>query len=348
VRALPYICVRRILELAVILLFGATGLQTRQAPFDAFPAGVPAHDDATRQNLASANSASSIPAYENSPSGLEALIQNMLSLYKRGDHAGLKPYLDSLVLPHPDKWFVSNFGDERCGVKQMGANDCLGPRFALSYASTARTLPRVAEKTLADLLAEGLTNFEAMNYVEPCASPQKIVAARKLTDEFTTTPFASPVVSKLVRDREPVYVLWAYSEKEETMIAFFVYSEGAFRYVGMIYPAGLDDFARSTAASGEKGKTPDKADNVAVSGDLTEEVVELHPVVVDEAKVKRTVMLRVTIGPDGKARDITYVRGPDAFKDAAIRSVEHRNFQPPSFAGRPVLMQTCISVLAGP
>jgi hypothetical protein len=174
------------------------------------------------------------------------------------------------------------------------------------------------------------------------------VPARKLVDEFTTTPFVSPAVSKLVRDHEPFYVLWVYSETEETMIAFFVYSDGAFRYVGMIYPAGLDDFARSTAASGEKVAPPDQADNVAVSGDLTEEVLELHPVVVDESVVKRTVVLHVTIGPDGKARDITYVRGPEAFKDAAIRSVEQRKFQPPSFAGRPVLMQTCISVLAGP
>ena len=52
-----------------------------------------------------------IPAYPNTPAGLEKLVKEMLNLEKRGDAAALAPYLQSLVLPDADAWFKSEYGD---------------------------------------------------------------------------------------------------------------------------------------------------------------------------------------------------------------------------------------------
>jgi hypothetical protein len=161
----------------------------------------------------------------------------MLTLQRNGDSAALAPYLQSLVLPDSERWFVSQFGDVRCGEQQLGPNDCLGPRMAFTYRSLARVLPASFALTLTDLLHEGLTNFEATNYTEECPGPQRIVAARELVGGLTTTPYLSSMLSGIVQHHEPIYVLWAYNERKETTLPFFVYFEGAFRYIGMLHPA---------------------------------------------------------------------------------------------------------------
>jgi hypothetical protein len=64
----------------------------------------------------------------------------MVSLQKNGDTAALTPYLQSLALPDAERWFVSEFGNLRCGEQQLGPNDCLGPRMAFTYRSLAKVL----------------------------------------------------------------------------------------------------------------------------------------------------------------------------------------------------------------
>lgn len=177
------------------------------------------------------SSPSSFRSYPDSTAGLEALITDMLNLERQGDKKRLGPLLQSLVLPHAKEWFASNFGNQGCGNPEKGPDDCMGPRLAATYALTANMLSEAAALTLNDLLDEKLTNVEAVNYTEPCPGPQRIHPARKLTDELTTTPILSPVLSGLVQNHVPVYVLWAYSDTQETTLTFFIYAEGAFRYM---------------------------------------------------------------------------------------------------------------------
>jgi|GEM_PF-2575970 hypothetical protein len=289
-----------------------------------------------------------IPSYPDSPGGLENLFKDMLNLENQRDRTRLTLYFQSLVLPHAGEWFTSKFGDQNCGDPQMAANDCLGSRLALTYASTARTLPAAAEMTMRDLLGDDLTNFEAVNHTELCAGPQRIIPARKLVDELTTTPMLSPVLSGLVQNHEPVYVLWAYSETKETSVAFFVYAEGAFRYIGMPHPSSSEDYARNAAAAQAKIELIRPDSNAVPSDDLTNEVVDVQPVLADQKLVERTVVLHVVIEADGTVREASYVRGPEEFKDAAIQSVKQRNFGPQGFAGHPARVETCISVDSHP
>lgn len=281
-----------------------------------------------------------VPSYPNTTAGLEHLISDMLLLQKNGDNAALAPYLQTLVLPDFDSWFTSKFGDVRCGEQQLGPNDCLGPRMAFTYRPLARVLPASFSLTLADLLHEELTNLEATNYTEDCPGPQRIVPARELVGGLTTTPHLSSVLSGLVQHREPTYVLWAYNQTKETTLPFFVYSEGAFRYIGMLHPASVEDFHKSKTMA-------DSADAAPSAHYLTEDQLEMKKVVIEPSLVQKTVVLHLLISPDGKPKDVTYVRGSEAEKDVAIQSVMKRRFDRPGFGPGGLHPNVfCLSVVA--
>jgi hypothetical protein len=287
---------------------------------------------------------SSLPApvasYPDTAAGLENLVTDMLSLQRNGESTALAPYLQSLVLPGSDNWFTSKFGDARCGEQQLGPNDCLGPRMAFTYRSLARVLPASFSLTLTDFLHEGLTNFEATNYTEECPGPLRIVAARELVGGLTTTPHLSSMLSGLVQHREPIYVLWVYNERKETTLPFFVYFEGAFRYIGMLHPASVEDFQKTKATGEDIGPAPP-------AHYLTEDQLEMKKVIIEPSLVQRTVVLRVSISADGKPKDVGYVRGPEAEKEAAIRSAMKRHYERPGFGPggfHPNLL--CLSIVA--
>src|ERR1700733_10784311 len=137
---------------------------------------------------------SAVQLYSNTEAGLEQMMGDMLALQKQGDATALSPYLKSLVLPDADRWFTSEFGDARCSEKELGPNDCLGPRMALAYRPLAKVLPASFSLTLSDLLHEGLISFESTNYTQECPGPIRIVADRKLVGGLTTTPYLSSVL----------------------------------------------------------------------------------------------------------------------------------------------------------
>jgi hypothetical protein len=277
-------------------------------------------------------------SYPDTSAGLEHLMTDMLSLQKSGDNETLAPYLQSLVLPDSDNWFTSKFGNVRCNERQLDPNDCLGPRMEFAYRSLAKVLPASFSMTLTDLLGEGLTSFESTNYTEDCPGPDRIVAARELVGGLTTTPHLSSMLSHLVKHREPIYVLWAYNEHKETTMPFFVYFEGAFRYIGMLHPASIEDMQKTTA--GDTGPHPS-------AHYLTENQLEMKKVIIDPSLVQRTVVLRVSISSDGKPKEVVYVRGPEAEKESAIQSVMKRHFDRPGFGPggiHPNLV--CLSIVA--
>jgi hypothetical protein len=344
-----------LLRLARIFLL-VVGVSSAGHPSDPMvpSSGLVAHDVAPQMTVpeapqnqdSSVSTVSAFPTYSNSPDGLEALIEEMITLEKRGDTTGLAPYLQSLVLPNPETWFRSKFGDNNCGGEHLAANDCLGTRLALRYAITARNLPAAAALTLSDLVDEHLTNFEAVNHDDLCASPRRIIPASKLVAQLTETPILSDVLSGLVQKREPVYVLWSYSEIEETTVGFFVYSDGAFRFIGMPHPVSVEELARNTDSTKGKIEAIQSSSIPPPADDLTNEVLAMQPVLVDPALVRRTAVLHVVINEAGKAIEVSYVRGPETFKDAAIQSLKQRQFERPSFAGRAVKLATCVNMVA--
>ena len=96
-----------------------------------------------------------IPVYPDSAAGLDKLMKGMLELEKHGDTNALAPYLQSLVLPNPDAWFKSIFGDT------------VGAQLALSYEPTAKGLPQAMAATLKKLRQDGFAgHFEVVDFNE--------------------------------------------------------------------------------------------------------------------------------------------------------------------------------------
>jgi hypothetical protein len=266
---------------------------------------------------------SAIPHYPNSQGGLEDLMRDMISLQRREDSAALASYFQSLILPDPEAWFSSGFGDADCDAQDLGPNGCLGPRIAWYYTATAKTLPDSFALTLADLVHENLTNFESVNQTEQCAGPVQIIPSQKLIGEFTTVPVLLSPWSKLVRQNEPVYVLWAFNESKETTLSFFVYSQGAFRYIGMPRPAPADDYRQKKYS---EGSFPPLSAHY-----LTNEQLAMDHVSIAADVIRETVVVLVIVGRDGKPRDVSYVRGDETLKNAAIQTVRKQRFEPPGF-----------------
>ncbi len=264
------------------------------------------------------------PPYPNTAAGLEELMSDLIALQKKGDTKMLASYLQLLVLPDAEHWFVDEFGGDHCGEQNPGANDCMGPRFASRYEPLARNIPSSFALTLQDLINEGLTNFEALNIAEECSGPVRIVPDRNLLGGLTTTPMVSQGLPGPVKRHEPVYALWIYSQSKQTTLPFFVYSEGAFRYLGMLHEATFDEL--------HKGKsTSETAQSAPEAHYLTEDQIEVKNAVVDPALIKWTVVLGIVAGADGKPREVTYIRGPEAYKEAAIESAKKRRFDVPKF-----------------
>jgi len=252
---------------------------------------------------------------------------DMISKERAGDTGGLAPYLQSLVLPQAETWFTSEFGNVHCHDKQFASNECLGPRLFFAYEAMARNLPASFAMTLRDLIDENLTNFEAVNYSEPCPGPIRINTLKNLVGSLTTTPVSSSTLSGVMRNRESLYALWIYNNSKETLLAYFVYSAGAFRYIGMPHEESTEHYQRRIAGASQTEPAPPPQY-------LTEDQSEMNHIIIDAADVQRTVVLVVNVGKDGKVVGASYVRGPEAYKDAAIETVRKRTYERPGFGPR--------------
>ena len=60
----------------------------------------------------------------------------------------------------------------------------------------------------------------------------------------------------------------------------------------------------------------------------------MNHLIIDPSVVQRTVVVRVVVGQDGKPKEVSYVRGPEPFKDAVIEKTRKRRFEPPGFGPR--------------
>jgi hypothetical protein len=282
-----------------------------------------------------AQSKPTAPSYPNTSAGLESMMNDMTSLQKRNGGPELEALLEGLVLPHPEEWFTSEFGNVRCAEAQLAANDCLGPRLALAYSVIAQNLPASFALTLKDLIAEDLATFEVANYSEECPGPIRIEPDVKLVGSLSTTP----TMAELGQKHEPVYVVWSYGKTKQTTLGFFVYADGAFRYVGMPHPASIEEFRAKSMGQAAASSAPRY---------LSEDQLEMKNAPLDSEMIQRAVVVRVVVDRDGKPKDVTFVRGCESCRDAAIENARKRKFEPPGFGPRgfhPGAL--CVNVVTG-
>lgn len=149
--------------------------------------------------------APAIPAYSDSPGGLEKLFKEMLKLEKNGNTQALAPYIQSLILPNSGSWFRSTFGD------------AIGVHLASDYERTRAELPVSFPDRLADLVAKHPPDPEAIRFMDSC----------NVHASETEYP-----ILLLRANVQPLYdVRFKYGTKL-TLLPYFAYVDGAFRYLG--------------------------------------------------------------------------------------------------------------------
>lgn len=265
-----------------------------------------------------------IPSYPDSSAGLEKLMKDMLELDNHGDANTLAPYLQSLVLSNPDAWFKSIFGDT------------VGAQLALSYEPTAKGLPQAMAATLKNLRQERFADhFEAVDSNKPCAAPSFMVAAHSESETKALGPSAVKLLV-LQKEHQPMYAVWFRKGRSVTTMAFFVYDEGAFRYIGK------PEIPDSVAAQGPQPQV--KSGGTVQAAKLIHWVGPVYPVVAKEDHVEGAVTLHASIGSDGSIQNLSYVSGPQALVYSAMHAVKQWKYQPTMLNGTPVSVDTCITV----
>lgn len=275
------------------------------------------------QSAANSPAVAPIPSYPDLPAGLEKLMKGMLELERHGDTNALAPYLQSLVLPNPDAWFKSIFGDT------------VGAQLALSYEPTAKGLPQAMAVTLKNLRQERFADhFEAVDSNKPCAAPSFMVVQSK-----SETDALGPSAVKLLvlqKEHQPMYAVWFRKGRSVSAMAFFVYDKGAFRFIGK---------PEIPASVGAQGPQPQvKSGGPVQAAKLIHGVYPVYPLAAKQAHVQGTILLSAEIGEDGSIQYLSYVSGPQALVSSAMHAVKQWKYQPMMLNGTPVSVDTCITV----
>ncbi len=126
----------------------------------------------------------------------------------------LRLTLKSLVLPDPDDWFRSVFGDQR------------GPEYAAASAPSRSGVETAVPSTLADLLKEKKTLIVAHRFEGSCDNSATAKEYPLLLQR------ESPV---------PLYDARFQDSATEVIWQYFAYVDGGFRYIGNLaaYPPAL-------------------------------------------------------------------------------------------------------------
>jgi periplasmic protein TonB len=95
---------------------------------------------------------------------------------------------------------------------------------------------------------------------------------------------------------------------------------------------------------------PQAPQTVRVGGDVkppvkTKNVQPVYPPVARENKVQGVVMLDVTVGTDGKVKDIKVLRSIKGLDDAAVQAVRGWEYKPTLVNGQPAQVITTVPVV---
>jgi TonB family protein len=301
---------RRTALLGVMLLFpGKTAFaqQNASAPAAQNQAATPA-----------TASVPGIPSYPNTARGLEKLMKDMIMLEKDGDKQTLANYARSLVLPDPENWFKSVFGDD-LGAQLANVSDRLRSEIDLSAADM-----------LAQIVNEKRTNVEAVRFDDSCNA--------------LAMPVEYPFL-ELRQRAEPLYDVRFSGHGETSVWLYFAYVDGAFRYIGSMRRKGLEATGNRT---GGANPTPSQALRVAAkvqSAQLISQALPVYPSEAKRAGVQGSVIFRAIIAKDGSIRDLDVIEGVCALSTPAADAVRRWRYKPTLVNGEPVEVDTTITVI---
>lgn len=147
-----------------------------------------------------------IASYPDSPGGLTKMMKEMLQLAQRGNTSGLDPYFHALVLPNPDSWFQSQFGDRQ------------GLQFAKNYEQIERYLSQYFTQALQTETGLKYNSVEVVRFRDACSS--------------NASEFEYPVLAARAERNTPLYEVRFVKDTTYRALFPFAYVDGGFRYLG--------------------------------------------------------------------------------------------------------------------
>lgn len=258
-------------------------------------------------------------AYPNSTDGLQKLVWDMLTAQKNGGDGALAPYLQSLALPNSAAWFFAAFGQEN------------GAQLAIFYDAWTSARNFQIAGDLARAAASQMTDIAAMSFMRPGESGA--------TDKDS-------YFLGLLKEPQTLYVVNFSSAGGASMRwAYFVYVDGAFRYLG---PLADLRFASSLATSNPSSST-ELVRRIRVAGNVAEarvthRVPPVYPPAALSGRLEGAVDVHTVIGPDGSVQSVDATSGNPVFVSAAEAAVRQWKFDPLLLNGQPVTIDTTITI----
>jgi TonB family protein len=263
--------------------------------------------------------------YPNSTDGLQQLATDMLSAQQKGGDT-LAPFLQALVLPRSQEWFVNVFGD---------AN---GQQYAAFYDAWGDMRNSQLTGDLVRALAAKMVPATAYRFDQ--------------AGDSGTTDKDNRILN-FRRRPEPLYAVEFKSASGETMRwEYFVFVDGSFRYLGPLPEphAAVNPSAQPTA-SAPAGPAPsaEMPKRVRIAGDVIQAqlVHVVQPIYPPEALANRlegSVVLHAILAPDGSVQSMDVQSGNSVFVNAAETAVKQWRYQPVLLNGSPVAVDTTITV----
>ena len=291
---------------AAILVFAGAALSARaQNPETPHPTTAHEAQDAVEST--------DIPAYPDSVPGLVSLMDEMLKVGKSSNLKDLEVYAKSLVLPEGDAWLRSTFGET------------IGGQIAQATAAARASTESEVIAKIVEMRKEKLNDANATQFTDSC--------------NFDATPDEYPILL-LRQNQETFYDVRFNSTKGESIWGFFVYVDGAFRYLPMVTRLAM----QAAAAPGAPGQ-PVPVDPEAQAAKLISRVAPVYPAGARFHNAQGNVVLSAVITPDGMVREVTLLQGVCRLSEAAMRAVRRWRYAPTLVNGQPVEVQTTITVI---
>jgi TonB family protein len=250
----------------------------------------------------------SLPSYPDSPDGLKKLIEDILGVVKSGDTEKASLYFSSFEIPDNEAWFLKTFGPVE------------GPRLGAKYQELLPQEPGRTRRAFDYALTSGRTD----------------AAIRLLKKPAETNSGLSHAVIEAMLQPTTIYIVDGTSPagKFPAFIGEFVYLDGGFRYL-------------DTQVIQELSTSPPLRIRVGGNVQVASLVHKVQPIYPDEARAAHlsgSVILHVIIAIDGTLQAITIDRGDPVLGKAAVDAVRQWRYKPTLLNGKPVEVDTTITI----
>jgi len=246
------------------------------------------------------------PSVEINPNGLRGLLTELLNSKKAGDGQAFKALADGLVVPNHNQWFNETFG-----------------------ALRGAAMDSVYEKQLGGS-KEGLASqFDQMRAAE---SVDFII--RLAPDQPDSNDPVAVGLHKFLKTSQVFYIAdWTkVGDTKESRIGYFVFVENSFRFLQQDLLVGLAAPVRVR-------------DDVFMKDKIKVKVMPIYPRMALEHRLSGTVLVRVIVGTDGRARQVQVISGHPLLAAGVPDAVRQWLYKPTSVMGETVEVETSLRVV---